>query len=103
MIGKQGSLQVGQFGPDGVYGQVNLLNQQGTANVWDVRIPGDPIGTTYGGVQHIPQRHTPSTITGPIVDKRTVSMVTKSYTIAGVTLPLWAWVAAGIVLYKVIK
>jgi len=103
MIGTQGNLQVGQFGPDGVYGQVNMLNQHGTANVWDVRIPGDPIGTTYGTVQHIPERHDPTAITGPIVDKRAMAMATKSHTILGITLPVWAWVAAGIVIYKVIK
>jgi hypothetical protein len=91
MIGRQGSLQVGQFGPDGVYGQVNLLNQQGSAHAWDVKIPGNPRGITYGDVM------------APIVDQRAMAHVTKSYTLLGVTLPLWAWVAAGIVLYKVIK
>ena len=103
MIGRQGSLQVGQFGPDGVYGQVDLLNQQGSAHAWDVKIPGNPRGMSYGDVQYIPERHEPTQVTAPIVDKRAMAHVTKSYTLLGVTLPLWAWVAAGIVLYKVIK
>jgi len=103
MIGKQGSLQVGQFGPDGVYGQVDLLNQEGTAHVWDVKIPGSPMATTYGRVRHVPNQEAPTQITGPIVDNRTLAFATKTHTMFGITLPVWAWALAGIVLYKVIK
>jgi hypothetical protein len=40
---------------------------------------------------------------GAIIDNRTGAFLTKKIAILGVTLPLWAWVLAGVIVYKVIK
>ena len=79
MIGQSGSLQVGQFGPDGVYGQVNLLNQEGSAHVWDVKIPGAPMATTYGATTIIPTPQAPTPLTGAIVDSSGVLLYQETH------------------------
>ena len=108
MVGSAGNLQVLGNVPDFIPG-----SQTSTANAWRTSHPGFVQGSLpgtvysgyggYGTVQHIPARHTPTDITGPIVDKRAMSYLTKKHKMFGITLPVWAWALAGIVIYRIIK
>ena len=74
------------------FGQVNFIpgSRESTANVWNVRIPGNPIGMTYGDAMD-----------GAIIDQRPLAMLRQQHTMVGVTLPIWGWAVGGILLYRI--
>ena len=93
MVGSAGNLRL--------LGQVQFESgtgsQAGTANVWKARAPGFVEGTLPGS------HYGDASMGGAIIDNRTGAYLTKKISILGVTLPLWAWVLAGVIVYKVIK
>jgi len=92
MVGSAGNLQVLGNVPDFVPG-----SQEGTADVWRARAPGWINGTLPGSV------YGNASVGGAIIDQRAGAFITQKHTIMGITLPLWAWALAGIVIYRIIK
>lgn len=102
MVGSAGSLSVGTFGPSTTFGQTEFIPgaQESTAHVWEARTLSPMRATTY---PYGPYYSGYGDVSGAIVDKRPMAMFHKKMTIFGVTMPLWGWIAAGFIAYKVIK
>ena len=86
------------------FGQVHFMpgSQESTADVWNVRIPGNPIGTTYGAYGACEECNGyGDAMDGAIIDQRPLAMLRKPHTMVGVTLPIWGWALGGILLYRV--
>jgi len=90
---------IGAAGGYRLYGGLQLVpgSQEGTADVWKARAPGFVEGTLPGSV------YGNASVGGAIIDQRAGAFITQKHSILGITLPLWAWALAGIVIYRILR